>query len=560
MATGTVVYQSATLATPPANLAVMADAISDSDHGAGTVQYIKIMDGATAGTAKVGATEANGLAVDVTRVQGTIQALGSIQGVGTFQVLGSVRFLDGSVHIANAITGTVQTHGTSQVLGTVQAHGTNQALGTFQPLAGSVHVANAITGTVQTHGTSQVLGTVRFMDGSVHLAAGSVNAQGVIAHGAAIAGNPLSIAGFGSSGTQAAVSDGQLTRLWTDLNGRLWTNVQTFAGTLGGGTVQTHGTSQVLGSVQTVGTSQILGTVQTHGTSQVIGTVQTHGTSQVLGSVRFLDGSVHLAAGSVNAQGVIAHGAAIAGNPLSIAAFGSSGTQAAVSDGQLTRLWADLNGRLWTNVQTFAGTVGGGTVQTHGTNQVLGTVQTHGTSQALGTMQPLAGSVHVANTAAITGTASVQGLVAHDAVGAGNPVYTGGQASRARPGTVAVDDAVRTWYDQQGRQVVQVGAGTTELHGTVFVGAGANGTLLAARGAGSFWRIHDILISGSAAGSIAILQDTGVAFGPLFLAANGGWSFNSAVGVKLSTANSSLVARFTAGTWAININYSLEGM
>jgi hypothetical protein len=79
MATGTVVFQSATLASPPATLAIMADAVNDSDHGSGTTQYVKIMDATTAGTAKASVTTANGLAVDVTRVQGTVQALGTVR-------------------------------------------------------------------------------------------------------------------------------------------------------------------------------------------------------------------------------------------------------------------------------------------------------------------------------------------------------------------------------------------------------------------------------------------------------------------------------------------------
>ncbi len=282
MASGTVQFQSATLATPAANLAVMADSVNDSDHGAGTAQYIKVMDGATGGTAKASVTTANGMSVDVTRVQGTVQALGSIQGVGTFQVLGSVQGV-----------------GTFQVLGSVQSVGTSQALGTFQPLAGSVHLASGtvqVLGSVQGVGTFQALGTFQPLAGSVHLAAGSVNAQGVIAHGAVVAGNPLLISAFGSSGTQAAVADGQLSRLWSDLNGRLQVRgtidsipsitVSSMPTTTVTGTVQTHGTSQVLGSVQTVGTSQVLGSVQTVGTSQVLGSVQGVGTFQVLGSVQ----------------------------------------------------------------------------------------------------------------------------------------------------------------------------------------------------------------------------------------------------------------------------------
>jgi predicted acyltransferase (DUF342 family) len=351
MASGTVQFQSATLASPPAALAVMADSVNDTDHGAGTAQYIKIMDGRTAGTIKAAVT-ANGLEIDVTRVQGTVQALG-----------------------------------------TFQAHGTNQALGTVQPLAGSVHVAN----------TAAVLG--------------SVSAQGYVSNGAVAAGNPILFGGFGSSGTQAAVDDGDAVRLWADLNGRLQVR-----GTIDSmPTVTVTATNldirdltsasdsvSVVGTVQTHGTSHVIGTVQAHGSIQVLGSVQTHGTSQIIGTVRFMDGSVHLAAGSVNAQGVIAHGAVIAGNPVLFGGFGSSGTQAAVDDGDLVRPWLDLNGRLQirgtidsmptvtvtatnldirdlTSASDSVAVVG--TVQTHGTSQVLGTVQAHGSIQVLGTVQ-----------------------------------------------------------------------------------------------------------------------------------------------------------------------------
>lgn len=71
MATGTVQFQSATPATPAAGLAVMADAVNHSTLGAGTAQFVKLMDGALGGTAGAPVTAANGLLVDVARVQGT---------------------------------------------------------------------------------------------------------------------------------------------------------------------------------------------------------------------------------------------------------------------------------------------------------------------------------------------------------------------------------------------------------------------------------------------------------------------------------------------------------
>lgn len=260
-----VTFQSSTPATPPSATVISTEEVTTLNGGPVTAQQVQrtaiALRTADATAIDLPGDSTNGLDVDVTRVQGTVQALGTIQG-----------------------------HGTFHVLGTVQSHGTNQALGTFQPLAGSVH-----------------------------LAAGSVFAQGVVAHGVAAAGNPVLFGGFGSSGTQAAVSDGQLVRPWFDLNGRMQIrgtidslpNVTIGAALPAGNnnigdvdvasmpTVTVQATNldirdlssvsdsvSVVGTVQTHGTSQVLGTVQAHGTSQVIGTVQTHGTSQALGSVQ----------------------------------------------------------------------------------------------------------------------------------------------------------------------------------------------------------------------------------------------------------------------------------
>jgi hypothetical protein len=286
-----------------------------------------------------------------------------------------------------------------------------------------------------------------------------------------------------------------------------------------------------------------------------------------------MDGSVHLAAGSVYAQGVVAHGAAAAGNPVLWGGFGSSGTQAAVDDGDLVRPWLDLNGRMQirgtidsmptvtvqatnldirdlTSASDSVAVVG--TVQTHGTSQVLGTVQAHGSIQVLGSVQPV-------GTVQALGSIGVQGFTAHaGGGGSANPVQFGGVGVRTRPGTVSEGSVTRAWFDQQGRQVVQVGAGTTEPFGTMFGGAGANGTVRAGL-AGSFMRVHDIVVSGSAAGTFRLLQDTTTIVGPLFLAANGGWNSNSAPGIKLTAAGASLVSAFSAGSWSVFINYSFEG-
>ncbi len=609
MASGTTVFQTAVTATPPNGLPIMADSVNDNDHGQGTAQYIKIMDGRTAGTIKAAVT-ANGLEVDVTRIQGTVQTLGSIQGVGTFHVLGSVQGvgtfqilgtlqpLAGSVHVANAITGTVQVHGTAQALGTFQplagsvhlasrlpgtadigtvagtvsvlgtvqplagsVHiastgtlplGTLQALGTFQPLAGSVHIASTgtlplgsvqVLGSVQTVGTSQVLGSVQGVGtfqvlGSVQTVGTRTVVGTVQVHGTAQAlGTFQPLAGSvhianSLTVTIGTISGGTIQAFGTtEVLGtvRALTAVDVTVGTITEGTIQSFtGTAQVLGSIQAVGTTQALGTFQplagsVHVANAISGTVQTHGTSQVLGTMQPLAGSVHVAnvaavLGSVSAQGYVANGGVAAGNPILFGGFGSSGTQAAVDDGDVVRLWADLNGRLQVR----------GTIDSLPT--ITGTVQTHGTSQALGTFQPLAGSVHLASR--LPGTADI-----------------GTIAGTISVGTVArVAGTVLTKPNQAGEG----------FFGSIFTAAVTNGTLVPAPGAGTFVRVWGMMVSGSAAGSAFVEFGNGTNYGQVFLAANGGFVYTSAKGIRTNGTNQDILFNCAAGSWGVSVEYTLE--
>jgi hypothetical protein len=295
-------------------------------------------------------------------------------------------------------------------------------LGTIQPLAGSVHLATNLAG------------------GSV-VAVGSL-AVGVLA-GAAM--RPVLMGAVGSSGTQAAQGDGSITQLWTDLNGRLQirgTIDSMPAVVITGGTVSlnTGGTLHV-GSVQRIagGTlDSILGTVSlnTGGTAH-IGSVQSiAGTVQVLGSIQPLAGSVHLATnlagGTVVSVGSAVHDAVADTRPHLIGAFGSSGTQAAVNDGDATRLWADLNGRLQVrgtidSIPAITITAGTVSLQTGGTlhvgsvqriaggtiDSILGTVSLNtGGTMHIGSVQRVAGTVDIGT---IAGT--VQGLGTHSVAG-----------------------------------------------------------------------------------------------------------------------------------------------
>jgi hypothetical protein len=71
-----VVFQSAAPATPAAGFEVETDEIASG----GAVQYVKLMDGTRDGDEEIAGTSANGLEVDVTRVQGNVTA---VQATGT---------------------------------------------------------------------------------------------------------------------------------------------------------------------------------------------------------------------------------------------------------------------------------------------------------------------------------------------------------------------------------------------------------------------------------------------------------------------------------------------
>jgi hypothetical protein len=470
----------------------------------------------------------------------------------------------------------------ANLLGTVAPVGTTQALGTIQPLAGSVHVAAPITGTVQTHGTSQIIGTIQPLAGSVHLATnlagGTVVAVGSALHGAAADARPLLIAAFGSSGTQAAVDDGDAVRLWADLNGRLQIRgtidsmpaISVTQGTIPGGTIQLHGTSEVLGTVRALvtaidvgtiaegtinsftGTAQVLGTLQplagsVHLASALPGTVAVGtvravlGTVETLGTHQPLAGSVHLATnlagGTVVSVGSALHGAVADARPHLMGAFGSSGTQAAVDDGDAVRLWADLNGRLQVrgtidSIPAITITAGTVSLQTGGTIHVGSVQRIAGTVEALGTFQPLAGSVHIANT--IPGTADIGTIAGTVSVGTVGRVV----------GTVLV---------------VPGGVAAEGRLGTMFTGAGAtNGTLVPAPGAGTYVRLFDLIISGSTAGTAWVELGNGTLGPALFAATNGGLSLQSTRGIRTNGTNQDILFNYSAGTWYVFVNYVLE--
>jgi hypothetical protein len=68
---------------------------------------------------------------------------------------------------------------------------------------------------------------------------------------------------------------------------------------------------------------------------------------------------------------------------------------------------------------------------------------------------------------------SIQGMAAHDATAAGNPLRMGGKASTGLPAAVANGDAVDAYFDLNGRQVVVVGSAFQASVDTFSPGANA---------------------------------------------------------------------------------------
>lgn len=171
------------------------------------------------------------------------------------------------------------------------------------------------------------------------------------------------------------------------------------------------------------------------------------------------------------------------------------------------------------------------------------------------------GDVDIASAPTGTNAIQVQGTAAHSDVAAGNPLQLGGVAETTRPVAVGDGHAVRAWFDELGRQIVQIGSGEENYVAAEYTANQTDAELIAAPGAGLFIRIFDILVSTGTAGTVLFEEGTSTRlFGRISLAANGGWSFNSAKGVRLATANTALTITTTtgAGPLAVTINYTIE--
>lgn len=256
---------------------------------------------------------------------------------------------------------------------------------------------------------------------------------------------------------------------------------------------------------------------------------------------------------AVQTQGQVAHDAVASGNPVVIGALASTATPSAVSaDGDAVRIWADRNGRVNVNV---------GTALPAGTNNI-GDVDVL-TLPSIPAGNNNIGDVDIASAPTGASAIQIQGPAAHDAAAVGNPIINGGVAETTRPTAVADADAVNAWHDEMGRQVVQIGSGEDVYVSAEYTSSQTDTSLISAPGANLYIRIFDIVVSTGTAGTVLLEEDQASdarLFGRISLAANGGWSFNSAKGIKFAFSNSALLITTTtgAGPLSITVNYCIE--
>jgi hypothetical protein len=184
-------------------------------------------------------------------------------------------------------------------------------------------------------------------------------------------------------------------------------------------------------------------------------------------------GNVITVDGTVAINGSVAHDAAIAGNPVNIAARASTATPSAVSaDGDVCRLWSTRLGVLQVSLRDLAGDsamdetnnalrttlvteLPAGTQTIGAVNiaaaQTLANVTTLGTITNVVNVADNGGSLTVDGTVGISGTVTVAGTAAADAPVSGNPFSMAARASAVAPTEVnANGDVVHLWADRRG--------------------------------------------------------------------------------------------------------------
>ena len=128
------------------------------------------------------------------------------------------------------------------------------------------------------------------------------------------------------------------------------------------------------------------------------------------------------------------------------------------------------------------------------------------TTKVIGTINVAAAqTIAVTNAGTFAAQAACAGNVAHDAADSGNPIKTGGIARTANPTAVAALDRVDSFYDLEGRQIVQpFGSRGLTVHNTITLSSTTETTLIAAGAAGIFHDVLGIFAANSSATAVSV--------------------------------------------------------
>jgi hypothetical protein len=403
----------------------------------------------------------------------------------------------GSASLASAIPAGTNTIGSASLASAIPA-GTN--------VIGSASLASAIPAGTNIIGSASVIGPT---------GADALHVQGAAACDGAAAGNPLYMGGVASSGSIYGIG--------VDSSG----NVQT-----SGSVVQaTHDNLNLNANVQQGDADVAAGNALY---------VQ-QGTSASFTVIQDTHDSINLNANVQQGDSDVADG-----NPLYVQP-GSSASFVAI---QATQDQFNCNA----NVQQGDSDIGAANalyVQPGTGASFIGIQATHDQFNVNANMQVGDADVAAGN------PVYVHGPAAHDAAASGNPIVLGGVAEATCPAAVSDGDAVRAWFDTRGRLVVTVGVASTAT-ATACYAVNQSDAALITGSVGLIIRIFDIVVSTGASGLVNFEQSDGSTrvFGPLSLAAQGGWSFNSAVGYPLTSGCGLVVSSSTGtGPLGIAVNY-----
>lgn len=181
-----------------------------------------------------------------------------------------------------------------------------------------------------------------------------------------------------------------------------------------------------------------------------------------------------------------------------------------------------------------------------------------GGAQLVGSAHPLPISGTVTANAG-TGTRTITGDVAHDAVDSGSPVKVGGKARQTNPTAVADGDRVDASFDDVGRQIIQpIQARDLISHQhTQIASSSSETTVVTAGGSGVFNDIVSIMITNQTATAVnATLKDStgGTTRAIIAIPASGGAIFQPAtIFPQLAAANNNWTITLSSASVTVNI-------